>query len=319
MDNETLQAIGYVLVELPFSIFCAAVVILGTGLVREPEDRSVVFRLALRTRCVPGNSVVRIVLGVAGLMLANAVQVMYLADGRSGAAWVVVLIYFVVLAVVLGVWMATLVRGTSHAGVPRIRRRGKRNHRRERQSPDRQRAASIDHVDAPVVASMKRRVAAWLLDFGGLYVMMLIVAIAFNLGHVETSEFVRANGEKVAVGHWTVGGDWTGSLVALLSGAYCFFMWQFTGATLGQRALGLRVVDRARSGRIGPRRAIARWFGLFGWTSFAVASGITNISPPFALAALVWIVALLVTTARSEERQGFHDRLGRTLVVVSRR
>jgi len=137
VDDATIQAIGYVLLALPFSIFCAAVLILGTGLVKEPEDRSVVFRLVMRTRCVPGNSAVRIVLGVAGLVLANAAQVMYLTQGRSGAASVVVLIYFVVLAVVLGVWMVSLGRGTSLAGLPATRRRGKRNHRRERQSPDR--------------------------------------------------------------------------------------------------------------------------------------------------------------------------------------
>lgn len=88
--------------------------------------------------------------------------------------------------------------------------------------------------------------------------------------------------------------------------------WSRTGATPGQRLLGVQVVD-ARTHRPGLplRRAAVRWGILVGPTSAATTIGAwapLAAGVAWAVAGLWWAV-LLVSLLRADEGRALHDRL----------
>ncbi|MGH7723564.1 MAG: RDD family protein [Candidatus Dormibacteria bacterium] len=89
-------------------------------------------------------------------------------------------------------------------------------------------------------------------------------------------------------------GTWLGFLAL---GVYWVLTWSLLGASLGQRALGLRVVNAATGGRIDLGRALLRYVGF-------VISAI-----PFTLG-LIW-------AAFDPRKQGWHDKIAGTCVVRS--
>ena len=76
---------------------------------------------------------------------------------------------------------------------------------------------------------------------------------------------------------------------------YFSVMWSSFGATLGQRMLGLHVVDAATGGKIGLGRAIGRYIGYL-------------ISAFVLLIGLIW-------AAFDPRKQGWHDKMASTFVV----
>jgi uncharacterized RDD family membrane protein YckC len=77
--------------------------------------------------------------------------------------------------------------------------------------------------------------------------------------------------------------------------AYFAVMWSSFGGTLGQRMLGLHVVDAATGGKIGIGRAIGRYIGYL-------------ISAFVLLIGLIW-------AAFDPRKQGWHDKMAGTFVV----
>jgi uncharacterized RDD family membrane protein YckC len=76
---------------------------------------------------------------------------------------------------------------------------------------------------------------------------------------------------------------------------YFSVLWSSFGGTLGQRVLGLHVVDAATGGRIGIGRAIGRYIGYL-------------ISAAVLLIGLIW-------AAFDPRKQGWHDKMASTFVV----
>jgi uncharacterized RDD family membrane protein YckC len=76
---------------------------------------------------------------------------------------------------------------------------------------------------------------------------------------------------------------------------YFSVMWSSFGGTLGQRMLGLHVVDAATGGQIGIGRAIGRYIGYL-------------ISAFVLLIGLIW-------AAFDPRKQGWHDKMASTFVV----
>ena len=99
--------------------------------------------------------------------------------------------------------------------------------------------------------------------------------------------------------------------------AYFALCWWRFAATLGQRALGLRVVDEVSGGRVSVSQAAVRWFFLIGIASAAegllAAAGAASIG---SLASGAYDVVLLASIAGSAAHQGLHDRLARTVVLA---
>ena len=81
--------------------------------------------------------------------------------------------------------------------------------------------------------------------------------------------------------------------------AYFCGLWLLAGQTVGMAPFGLRVVRQSDGRRLGPGRAIGRFFGLL--LSFAVF-----------LIGVIWVAA-------DRNKQGWHDKLARTVVVRNAR
>jgi uncharacterized RDD family membrane protein YckC len=111
------------------------------------------------------------------------------------------------------------------------------------------------------------------------------------------------------------------SLISLaISGAYFIYLWTSQRATLGMRLLGLQVGNETDGATLTTNQAVTRWI-LLG-APLGLASAL-NQSPGIGiligLVALVYFIALLVTTAQSPTKQGLHDRYAHTVVVKATR
>jgi uncharacterized RDD family membrane protein YckC len=117
-------------------------------------------------------------------------------------------------------------------------------------------------------------------------------------------------------GHNLVSALATAALTAVVSAAYFIGMWtRMGGATVGMKVMKLTVRDAASGAVVGQSQAITRWlylglpaalstiyvWGLIGWL--------------VSLAVLGYFVYLLMTTAQSATRQGFHDVQAKTVVA----
>ena len=81
----------------------------------------------------------------------------------------------------------------------------------------------------------------------------------------------------------------------LIQGVYFVALWSQLGGTLGQRLLGLHVVDAATGKHIGVGRAIGRFIG------YLISSAVLSIG-------LIW-------AAFDPRKQGWHDKMASTFVV----
>ena len=105
-----------------------------------------------------------------------------------------------------------------------------------------------------------------------------------------------------------------------------YFIWGWTNptmrASLGQRALGLQVLNAADGATLTREQAVRRWAWLYG--IFAVASALqfalngTDLSVLSSLIGLLtfaYWVFLIYTTYQSAKKQGYHDVQASTFVV----
>ena len=107
------------------------------------------------------------------------------------------------------------------------------------------------------------------------------------------------------------------ALVSTLIGA-AYFVLSWSGgrrATPGQRVFNIQVGNAFDGRPLTAMQAVKRWvglgsvLGLFAYLPFAAAYGAVE------LLQLLWAAALLVSTASSPTKQGFHDRFASSAVV----
>ena len=119
--------------------------------------------------------------------------------------------------------------------------------------------------------------------------------------------------------------NWGSALVstilnALVSAAYFVWTWTSWRASPGQRVLGMQVGNETDGASLTMNQAITRWALLFLPGSIGgVLFGLPALGLLVALAAFVWWIVLLVTTAQSPTKQGLHDRYAHTVVVKAGR
>ncbi|HEY7926049.1 MAG TPA: RDD family protein [Candidatus Dormibacteraeota bacterium] len=99
-----------------------------------------------------------------------------------------------------------------------------------------------------------------------------------------------------------------GLLGALVSALYFGGLVAWQGRTLGQRAMGTHVVRAEDGGQLPPGRAYLRAIVFWGPGLVGAIPAAGNI------AGLVAFVAML-SAAWDQRRQGWHDKLGRSLVI----
>ena len=109
-------------------------------------------------------------------------------------------------------------------------------------------------------------------------------------------------------------------IFAAVSGVYFVYTWTTMRASLGQRVLNLQVGNAADGKTLTRDQAIKRWLAL--GAPFGIAQALNplpGLGLLIGLAAFVWFIALLVTTAQSPTKQGLHDQFAETIVVKAAR
>lgn len=153
-----------------------------------------------------------------------------------------------------------------------------------------------------VVASTGARFGAYLLDLilsgviiGG--VLALAVSLAPDL----------VDGGATTAMAYSIG----------VTGFYFLYFVGFwtsaSKATPGMRVFKLQVANAADGKRLAIGPAVVRWLAL-GYF-FSLVGLFEPLAGPSALVALVWYIALLVTTATDPMHQGLHDRWAKSVIV----
>jgi uncharacterized RDD family membrane protein YckC len=170
---------------------------------------------------------------------------------------------------------------------------------------------------AKPLASVSRRSLAWLLDVA-LVTVLIFVAMAvmdevfgptvgMHRDAAALEDVLAADPGRVVL---------NALLGTLLSASYFVVPWTLLGGSPGQLALRMRVRGSTDGESLPVGRALARWILLF--PPFATVSALTAGMPLAGAlvwgAAAVWYVVLLLTTARSDTKQGLHDRIAGSVV-----
>ena len=101
-----------------------------------------------------------------------------------------------------------------------------------------------------------------------------------------------------------------------LSAGYYIYTWTAMRGTFGQRALGMQVGNAADGATLTMEQAVKRWLAVGGVFSLAqFLNPLPLLGLLIGLASIIWVIALLVTTAQSPTKQGLHDQFAGSVVV----
>jgi uncharacterized RDD family membrane protein YckC len=168
-----------------------------------------------------------------------------------------------------------------------------------------------------VYADVPNRAIAYIVDGIILFVINLVVGIVLG-GIMGPTVSIDFNSGQVTT-------NWGSAVVSaivstIITGIYFIYTWTSMRGSPGQRMLGMQVGNAADGATITMEQAIRRWIFLgapFGLASaFAGAGGLGLI---IGLAGFAYFIYLLVTTAQSPTKQGFHDKQANTVVVKAAR
>jgi uncharacterized RDD family membrane protein YckC len=105
-----------------------------------------------------------------------------------------------------------------------------------------------------------------------------------------------------------------------ISGGYFIYTWTTMRGSPGQKILGMQVGNAADGATLTTEQAVRRWLAL--GAPFGIAQALNplpGLGILIGLAAFVWFIALLITTAQSPTKQGLHDQFANTVVVKAAR
>jgi uncharacterized RDD family membrane protein YckC len=169
---------------------------------------------------------------------------------------------------------------------------------------------------APVIAGLGRRAGAFILDFFALVNIASVVGAMANVpGALQTTSWMDGTTSTAAT---FSSSGWSMVVLAIVSAVYCVATWVGVGATPGQWLFGLHVDRLAGPTPLGVNAAIVRWALLWGVPCLLGMPAI--LIPILAVVAfpgqLTWAVVLLYTARQNSMRQGVHDQLAGSLVVM---
>lgn len=168
-----------------------------------------------------------------------------------------------------------------------------------------------------VPAAIGRRVAAWLIDFALILVVVFATEWALGRRHCEMRWDVTPLGTPIASYFCYLGTTTSNeAFAALYSGIYSVVLWRLTGATLAQRLFRIRVYALEEPRPLPLWRGIVRWAVLWGWLGAAIVAGQPQVATIAEAVLLIWLIGLF-RSALADRRlsQGWHDRLARSVAV----
>jgi uncharacterized RDD family membrane protein YckC len=168
-----------------------------------------------------------------------------------------------------------------------------------------------------VYADVPNRAIAYIVDAIILFVINLVIGIVLGaiIGPTVSIDF---NTGQVTT-------NWGSAVVSaivstLVTGLYFVYTWTSMRGSPGQRMLGMQVGNASDGATITMDQAIRRW--IFLGAPFGIASalaGAGGLGLIIGLAGFAYFIYLLVSTAQSPTKQGFHDKQANTVVVKAAR
>ena len=173
-----------------------------------------------------------------------------------------------------------------------------------------------------VYADVPNRIIAQIIDAILVGIVGLIIAVILFavVGSPTTVTTVPDTSQILGV-RFETSTNWFATIISALfglalSGGYYIYTWTAMRGTVGQRALGMQVGNAADGATLTMEQAVKRWLavgGVFGLAQFL--NPLPGLGILIGLASIVWVIALLVTTAQSPTKQGLHDRYAGSVVV----
>ena len=174
-------------------------------------------------------------------------------------------------------------------------------------------AMQAGFVPAPIVP----RILAFLIDFVVIVAAVYASELLLGRRHCELRYDATPLGGAQASYMCYVGTMTSNEvLAAVYSAVYSVVTWRLLGATPGQRIFRMHVYAQEEAARPLPLlRCFARWAALYGWLVPAVVAGQARLATVAELVLFAWLISMLRTAQTSRIRQGWHDRLARSVVV----
>jgi uncharacterized RDD family membrane protein YckC len=180
-------------------------------------------------------------------------------------------------------------------------------------------ATPVPGAPGLVYADVPNRVIAYIIDAVIVGIINLIVGIVlFAILGPTTDVGISSTGITTNV-------NWLSTIVfaivgTAISAAYFIYTWISMRGTVGQKALSMQVGNAADGKSLTQDQAIRRWVFLGGPIGLIQAlTPIPAIGILIGLAGLAYFIYLLVSTAQSPTKQGFHDVQAATVVVKAAR
>jgi uncharacterized RDD family membrane protein YckC len=170
-------------------------------------------------------------------------------------------------------------------------------------------------------ADVPNRSIAYIIDAIILGVTNLIIsAVLSTIGLSAYTIDLNANTIAGLLSYNPVVGLILAVIFTVISGAYFIYTWTTMRGSVGQKVLGMQVGNATDGKTLTMEQAIKRWIAL--GAPFGIAQALNplpGLGILIGLAAFVWFIALLVTTAQSPTKQGLHDQYAGTVVVKAAR
>jgi uncharacterized RDD family membrane protein YckC len=172
-------------------------------------------------------------------------------------------------------------------------------------------AATPSPATGLVYGDVPNRIIAYIIDI--LILVVINIAVGIVLAIVGLSA-TTVSGLEVTT-------NWFASIIITvvslaISGIYFVYMWTNRRATVGMQALSLQIGTAPDGTTITRDQAIKRWLALGAIFSIAqILSPLPLVGLLIAFLSLGWIIFLIVTTAQSPTKQGWHDKFANTMIV----
>jgi len=175
-------------------------------------------------------------------------------------------------------------------------------------------------------ADVPNRIFALIIDYIILFVITLILGIIVYSIVGSPTKVVEVQDPNSLLGvRFDTQTNYISSLLLAavsiaISASYFIYTWTTMRATVGQKVLGMQVGNQTDGATLTMDQAVKRWLALGGIFSLTQAlNPLPLLGLLIGLASIAWVIFLLITTAQSPTKQGWHDKFAGTIVAKAAR
>lgn len=176
-----------------------------------------------------------------------------------------------------------------------------------------------------VYADVPNRAFAYIIDAILLFIITFVISLlVYGIVGQPTTATINEDATDLT-NLATLNVNWLATLVGALvstaiSAVYFIYTWTNMRGTPGMKVLGMQVGNQEDGASLTMEQAIKRWIFLGAPLGLISAlAGVSSIGLIISLLGFLYLIFLLVTTAQSPTKQGFHDKQANTVVVKAAR